>query len=358
MPEYNFTFDWNRITTIGKVKILAEQVVGNPSQEALNAAVAAYIEDHPGALSPLSAATKAALLQIAEKVAYVDEHGQDYYDALYDAFYPPAELVGITAVYTQSGVIYDTDTLDNLKPDLVVTALYSDSTTEVITSGYMLSGTLTAGTSTITVSYGGQMTTFTVTVTHYVRPSLYNWDFTQSLTDTVQGQVAVLAGGVTQSSAGLTFTGSDACCLFGADVFPINRTLEVDFASMSYNLSNHGRLIMFADTSSPSATGNVGNGFILKSATTPYWAFYKGGWSGNYGTDRELFSGKTLVMKYYLSSDDNKYHTDVYCNSDLVASYSSTGKWNSSVNPVQIGSNGNTYKNMVVTGARIYEGVD
>lgn len=112
----------------------------------------------------LSEDIKQALLQIAEKVAYIDEDGQDYYDALYDALYPPTDLVSISAVYTQSGTVYDTDTLDSLKSDLVVTANYSDQTTETITT-YTLSGTLTVGTSTITVSYGGKTATFDVVVT-------------------------------------------------------------------------------------------------------------------------------------------------------------------------------------------------
>lgn len=75
-------------------------------------------------------------------------------------------LSSITAAYTQSGTVYDTDTLDTLKADLVVTATYSDgSTATVAAEDYTLSGTLTEGTSTITVSYGGKTTTFNVTVT-------------------------------------------------------------------------------------------------------------------------------------------------------------------------------------------------
>ena len=108
---------------------------------------------------------KQALLQLAEKVAYVDDDGQDYYDALEDALYPPADLVSISAVYTQSGTVYDTDSLDSLKADLVVTATYNDQTTAVVTT-YTLSGTLVEGISTITVAYGGKTTTFDVTVTH------------------------------------------------------------------------------------------------------------------------------------------------------------------------------------------------
>ena len=116
---------------------------------------------------------KAALLQIASKVAYADDDGQDYYDALEAALYPPEGLASISAVYTQSGTVYDTDTLDDLKADLVVTATYEDTTTATITA-YTLSGTLTTGTSTITVGYGGKSTTFTVTVTH---DDTAEWDY-------------------------------------------------------------------------------------------------------------------------------------------------------------------------------------
>lgn len=74
-----------------------------------------------------------------------------------------ATLESISAVYTQSGTVYETDTLDSLKADLVVTATYDDTSTAVVTN-YTLSGTLEVGTSTVTVAYGGKTTTFTVTV--------------------------------------------------------------------------------------------------------------------------------------------------------------------------------------------------
>lgn len=79
----------------------------------------------------------------------------------------------LSAVYTQSGTVYDFDPLDGLKSGLVVTATYSDSSTATVPStDYTLSGTLTAGTSTVTVAYGGATTTFNVTVTQSV-PSGY-----------------------------------------------------------------------------------------------------------------------------------------------------------------------------------------
>ena len=145
-----------------------------------------------GSGSGLTEAIKTALLACFEKVAWIDEDGQDYYDALYNALYPPADLVSISAVFTQgAAVIYDTDSLDTLKQYLVVTAHMSDSTTQTVTN-YVLSGTLSAGTSTITVTYGGKTTTFSVTVTEWqpitqtITWSGYGADQTSTVIDATQ----------------------------------------------------------------------------------------------------------------------------------------------------------------------------
>lgn len=75
-------------------------------------------------------------------------------------------LSSITAEYTQgSTVVYPTTSLDSLKNNLVVKANYSDSSQATLSSSdYSLSGTLTVGSSTITVTYSGKTTTFTVNV--------------------------------------------------------------------------------------------------------------------------------------------------------------------------------------------------
>lgn len=120
-----------------------------------------------GSGSGLTEDIKSALMNLVNHLVWDDDDptGQTYITALYNALYPPAELVSISAVYTQSGAIYESNTLDDLKDDLVVTALMSDQTTRPVTD-YTLSGTLTEGTSTITVSYGGKTATFNVTVSH------------------------------------------------------------------------------------------------------------------------------------------------------------------------------------------------
>ena len=75
----------------------------------------------------LSETAKTALLNCFAHVAWIDEHGQDYYDALHDALYPATGLVSISAVFTQgSAVINEGEELNTLKQYLVVTGYYGD----------------------------------------------------------------------------------------------------------------------------------------------------------------------------------------------------------------------------------------
>ena len=78
-----------------------------------------------------------------------------------------ATLESISAVYNQGEkVVYTTDSLEILKDDLTVTAYYDDETNAIV-SDYELSGDLTEGTATITVSYKDKTATFIVNVTKY-----------------------------------------------------------------------------------------------------------------------------------------------------------------------------------------------
>jgi len=107
----------------------------------------------------------------------------------------------ISAVYTQSGTIYETDELDMLKDDLVVTATFMDSTTGVISSDdYTLSGALAEGTSTITVLFGGKTATFNVTVTH----ATVLYTITNNLTDCTNSNDATRINEQTAYSGTLT----------------------------------------------------------------------------------------------------------------------------------------------------------
>lgn len=130
-----------------------------------------------------------------------------------------AELVSIDAVYTQSGTVYDTDSLDSLKSDLVVTAHWDNDTTSTVASAdYTLSGTLTTGTSTITVTYSEKTTTFNVTVTAApldpVTGAYAIWDARDytagnTWTDEINSISATPAGSPAKSSGAVLFDGTD-----------------------------------------------------------------------------------------------------------------------------------------------------
>lgn len=208
------------------------------------AALGPKIDELKSNVLPFYNGLKEALLLLAEKVTYIDEDGQNYYDILYNALYVftypisyhlshcvssnnmneidknaaysailtaadgytlenasvvvkmggntitttayedgeiniqsvsgpleitvsavSLEVVSISAVYTQSGKVENTDTLDVLKKDLIVTATFVGGVTaELNDDDYMLSGSLSAGESTITVQYGNVTDTFEVTV--------------------------------------------------------------------------------------------------------------------------------------------------------------------------------------------------
>lgn len=73
---------------------------------------------------------------------------------------PVVTLTSISATYSGGDVPVGTAVAD--LTGIVVTAHYSDGSSEPVT-GYTLSGTIAEGSNTVTVSYGGKTTTFTVT---------------------------------------------------------------------------------------------------------------------------------------------------------------------------------------------------
>lgn len=114
---------------------------------------------------------KSSLLSLLQDVAYATPNGAEKLADLEDKLFTGRYLTSITADYEQDRPIYDTDSLDPIRYDLTVTANYSDGTSEVLADeDYTLSGTLTVGTSTITVSYEGKTATITVIVTAAAQP--------------------------------------------------------------------------------------------------------------------------------------------------------------------------------------------
>lgn len=186
-----------------------------------------------GGGSGLTDDVKQALLNCFNHVAWTDEHGQDYVDELEAALY---HIDHITAVYTQSGTVYDTDSLDSLRDDLVVTAFYQGMDSKTVTS-YTLSGTLTDAVSTITVSYGGKTTTFTVDVTVTI---LFDWDYTEGIGNKINSVGAVSP---TMAANGLLLQGGET--LYSASAIAPNIEpptesfkMDIDYTSLSADSSN------------------------------------------------------------------------------------------------------------------------
>lgn len=338
--------------------VVAENDVDVVATLSATPAIPVTYEPQTGGGDGLTNEIKDALLQIARKVVYVDAGGQTYYNALYNALYPldyidavftqtgtvyttdsldtlkndlvvtahytggstavvtdytlsgtltegtsvvtvtyvgetttfnvtvtapPAVLVSIDAVFTQGqAVIYDTDSLDTLKQYLVVTATYSDSTTETVpSSDYTLSGTLTEGTSTVTASYLGKTDTFTVTVTHEGMQVLHNWDFTSSLDDTVGGVTASLARHTSSSlpsrdSNGVNFTAYGQCIDLG-EVYDRNISIDIEMSAISIATgTGHVRFFMYGN-----GTGTGTGLMIYRYSGQIGWKPYIGGTWGN-----------------------------------------------------------------------------
>ena len=123
-------------------------------------------------------------------------------------------LTSISATYSGGDVAVGTAVTD--LTGIVVTAHYSDGTSEAVT-GYILSGTIAEGSNTITVSYGGKTTTFTVIGTAESggndAVNLYSGELlkTNNINDVVQnGNVISYTVGANGSTATFTIEGLEA----------------------------------------------------------------------------------------------------------------------------------------------------
>lgn len=333
----------------------------------------------------ISEELKTALLNCFNNVVWTNANGQNYYDALESALYPDADLVSITAVFNQgSAVIYDTDSLESLKPYLTVTGHYVDSSTETILN-YTLTGTLTVGTSTITVRYSGKTTTFNVAVTEHPIEYLYNWDFTQSLTDLVAGKTAVLSAGnghsaPVQSSNGVEFTEATQRIYFGGDFSIRGKTIEYDvgYANFKGNTSYHIRQLVLSNGNTSGATIYGMSPFVWRATSgSQGWSMY--GYSGSSGTERtwvntwgdlsgsskatlDCMSGKTV--KIVISDDGNT--TSIYLDDVLIGTQTGVNWRAGSTNGyMSFGgfatysqSSGDQCYDLQLTGLRIYDTVE
>lgn len=177
----------------------AETIESSAAQIAINTQNIAVIEEEIARIgSGFPDDAKIALLNCFAHVAWTDEHGENYYDALEAALYA-GTYPKITAIFDAGlNVIYTDDTLDTLKQYLTVRYYEAEGSTAVIvpSTDYTLLGTLEEGSNTIRALYEGLSASFVVdNVVNF-----YNiWDW--SLGD---GRVQKIVGSVDLNQSDIT----------------------------------------------------------------------------------------------------------------------------------------------------------
>lgn len=285
---------------------------------------------------------------------------QTYYNNLREALYPEATLTSITCVYTQTHEVTPGTVLEDLRSDLIVTANFSDGSSDEIVY-YTLSGTLNVGTSTVTVTYLNNTTTFSVTVS---RAFVYYWDFTQSLVDQIQGVTANLraASGTAlpvRTNSGIELTAPSHSVTLTNNVVFAGKTFEFDIAHMEFkgSKSYHIRMIMFGSSNYTST-----NGPLIWRYNGVGWASYNDGWSGSWsgltGNSDAIINymdGKTIKLIF---DTDGKtlslYIDDTFIETKTISSFAAMRYLYFGGDGTSAGSGDQCY-DVTLSGVRIYE---
>lgn len=314
-----------------------------------------------------SATIMDTLLDCFKNVAWSNDDGVSYYNNLRDALSYKGELVSLTVTFNQNGLkIYAGESLGRLRSYLTVVGTYQGGSTEYI-DNYSLSGTLTVGTSTITVSYRNITTTFNVTVSSGTL--IYDWDFTQSLTDTVNGTTAVISDGMTRTLHGISFTNSTQMITFGT-CDPRGKTFEYDITEFDFkgSTSNHIRQLMLTNSTKTLGTSP----FMWRSGTG--WSIYGlssssgGTGSGKWGSVWGDLSGSSpevinccadKTVRINISQDGGTI--SVYLNEELIGTQTNIYYNDTTTNFITFGglgsaaSSGDQCYDSTITGFRILE---
>lgn len=216
-------------------------------------------------------------------------------------------LSSLSAVYT-GGSVPEGTSLSTLTGNITVTAHYSDGTQKQLTGGYGLDGAIAAGENVITVSYGGLTADFTVTgvpkEARYVL--MHNWDFTQSLTDTVSGITATT--NATQDASGIAFTEIDRYIrLITGSI--TNKAVEIDIPSGAFQNPAQEHARIFGVSTDGNKTNSGAACLVWRCNTAIGWASYYGipfgstggGWDETISSTQypmNFFHQKTLRLEF------------------------------------------------------------
>lgn len=220
-------------------------------------------------------------------------------------------VTGISCQYTHNTPIYEFNNINELRNNLIVYEHYNDSKLKIITD-YILSGTLTAGISIITISWKG----FTTNVEVNVSEALRIWDLTESLTDDKTGEIIDASNAQWISGEGIKLSSQTNYFYFNIGSNPIsNYTVEIDIGDMERtDFSEHGRFLMHSST----------EGYIFRRETSSnmHWQVFSPIWQSNQLatdiTDPNFFKNTTLKLVSKIVNDDADTTWTIYKNTEKV----------------------------------------
>jgi len=127
------------------------------------------------ARSGITDEVKVALLACFAKVAWINGHGQDYYDALENALYPSDYPKIVASLNSGINVFYTDDSLSDVKDHITVKYYDEEGSSGVVVPSlsYELTGTLVEGSSVLTITYNELSTTVVVSVYSDAVPTGY-----------------------------------------------------------------------------------------------------------------------------------------------------------------------------------------
>lgn len=175
-----------------------------------------------------------------------------------------------------------------------------------------------------------------------LKSALVDFNFKESLTDSIHGFTATLGGAATQGNSGVSLPANNSRLILTTINFLVMGnifTFEVDIGDCNINTSDgkHKRFFMWAPAC----------GLIYRS--TGYWGLYADSWYMTSISDKNYFKNSTMKVVF------NKKNIKLYRNNELVHEFN-INNYLASGNAYNfnIGMDDQSAYNMIIEGLRAY----
>lgn len=340
-------------TTIrGAIKEIKDNSNGNLTDEQIETAITAYLGKYP-ITGGLTSSQLSALNNMFKVCAYTKQDISTEYDAFKTAFGISSGDTPITKQYTI------TNNLSNCKNSNSNTSI-KENTSYVATitadSGYIINqitvmmdgkditDTAVADSTIHITSVTGNIIITVTTTGSEPQPSLlYNWDLTNSLTDTVSNKEARLVGTTSEgtiSSDGLTLgTANSVGLVVDCDI--VGKKIEFDLGDCPA-LSSTTRAILFGGSNA----STLSTGLLYRNG---YWTPYNAtGWGdATTYSDSQMFNNSTVTVEI-----DSNYNAVFKFNDEIITTVILN---NSNIQTFGFGSKSQSWIGSIVKAVRVYQ---